>query len=142
MGLIESLHFPHIDRKRDAVSEAATEAFEWLLHLDQKGQIKPDVNSFLSSDSAARPTSVVHLTSRDSLLKPSQSLTDCLRSGTGIFWIHAKPGSGKATLIKYLIGCGRTWMLLGEWARDSDLTLADHYFWCSGSDLQKSQEGL
>jgi DNA helicase HerA-like ATPase len=37
-------------------------------------------------------------------------------SSTGIFWIFGKPGSGKSTLMKYLVEDQRTHDLLQKWA--------------------------
>ena len=39
-----------------------------------------------------------------------------LRSGTGIFWIAGKPGSGKSTLVKFIAENPKTTNLLTEWA--------------------------
>jgi hypothetical protein len=53
-----------------------------------------------------------------------------------------KPGSGKSTLMKYLVHHPKTMSLLNQWAGEKDLTLAYYYFWNSGTEMQKSQEGL
>ncbi|KAH8593568.1 hypothetical protein B0O99DRAFT_688404 [Bisporella sp. PMI_857] len=45
-----------------------------------------------------------------------ESLLYWLSSGTGIFHISGKLGSGKSTLMKYLCDHNRTKLLLGEWA--------------------------
>ncbi|KAK4495862.1 hypothetical protein PRZ48_013130 [Zasmidium cellare] len=53
-----------------------------------------------------------------------------------------KPGSGKSTLMKFLMRHPRTKELLRTWAGDEDLIIADHYFWDAGTSLQKSRLGL
>ena len=62
----------------------------------------------------------------------------------GIFFIVGKAGSGKSTLMRFLAEHKQTSTLLHIWARRQDcaLTICAHYFWCSGSELQSSQEGL
>ncbi|KAK3678826.1 hypothetical protein LTR78_001279 [Recurvomyces mirabilis] len=60
----------------------------------------------------------------------------------GIFWITGKPGSGKSTLIKYLMQQPRTTELLQRWAGRDELIVAYHYFWSAGTTLQKSRLGL
>jgi len=65
-----------------------------------------------------------------------------LQSGTGIYWISGKPGSGKSTLMKYLYDQERTKTLLREWSKTTTLVLAGHFFWNSGTYMQKSQQGL
>ncbi|KAK4556700.1 hypothetical protein LTR86_006271 [Recurvomyces mirabilis] len=53
-----------------------------------------------------------------------------------------KPGSGKSTLIKYLMQQPRTAELLQRWAGRDELIVAYHYFWSAGTTLQKSRLGL
>ncbi|KAA8629971.1 hypothetical protein SMACR_06362 [Sordaria macrospora] len=69
-------------------------------------------------------------------------LSKWLQSGDGIFWIPGKPGSGKSTLMKFLADNTQTKSLLKEWAGDNELVVARHYFWCSGTLMQKSWDGL
>ncbi|RFU79029.1 hypothetical protein TARUN_3158 [Trichoderma arundinaceum] len=65
-----------------------------------------------------------------------------LRESDSIYWISGKAGSGKSTLMRFLTGHRKTLHLLKEWAGDSDLVTAKHYFWSPGTSIQKSQEGL
>ena len=65
-----------------------------------------------------------------------------LEYGEGIFWISGKAGSGKSTLMKFITGDERTYHSLQIWAGEKRLVMASFYFWASGSEMQKSQEGL
>ncbi|KAL6407392.1 hypothetical protein AUP68_10224 [Ilyonectria robusta] len=65
-----------------------------------------------------------------------------LLGGDGIFWISGKPGSGKSTLMKFLADNPATSEYLTQWAHPETLMTAAHYFWISGSQLQKSYVGL
>lgn len=65
-----------------------------------------------------------------------------LRTENGHFWIQGKAGSGKSTLMKFLACHPETHRNLKEWANGKPLVLADFFFWISGTNLQKSQEGL
>jgi hypothetical protein len=60
----------------------------------------------------------------------------------GFYWISGKPGSGKSTLMKYLCDHPRTSDALGAWAQKDKVVISTHFFWCSGTTIQKSQEGL
>lgn len=65
-----------------------------------------------------------------------------LKSEEQLFWISGKPGSGKSTLMKYLVNDARTEGCLRQWAGDRSLMIASYFFWINGNDLQRSQEGL
>ncbi|KAL1850642.1 hypothetical protein Daus18300_012853 [Diaporthe australafricana] len=69
-------------------------------------------------------------------------LVQWLRMGQGVFWVTGKPGSGKSTMMKFLCDHAETTTALQAWACDKSLAIVSHYFWLSGSMMQKSQEGL
>lgn len=77
-----------------------------------------------------------------SLYSDRTSLPDWLRSGSGIYWIEGKAGSGKSTLMKYLTRENKTIELLHNWAQDRPLVIVKHFFWGPGSDLQRGLDGL
>lgn len=62
--------------------------------------------------------------------------------GDKIFWIKGKPGSGKSTLMKFLVASDKTAQLLEAWTSGHRQVIASYFFWSSGTKLQKSQEGL
>ncbi|KAH6884131.1 hypothetical protein B0T10DRAFT_135167 [Thelonectria olida] len=70
------------------------------------------------------------------------NLRDWIETGDGIFWVSGKAGSGKSTLMKFITGHSRTIESLNEWANPRNVTVAAHYFWGSGTMMQKSQQGL
>ncbi|KAH7240861.1 uncharacterized protein BKA55DRAFT_542169 [Fusarium redolens] len=72
-----------------------------------------------------------------------------LVSDDSLYWITGKPGSGKSTLMKYLLQPvdqstdeNRCNEYLQQWAGDQRLTIASFHFWAIGSDIQASKEGL
>ncbi|GJC78838.1 hypothetical protein ColLi_01676 [Colletotrichum liriopes] len=65
-----------------------------------------------------------------------------LRESSGLFWITGKPGSGKSTLMKFILGHEQTMLLSEQWADSKPLIVASHFFWSAGTTIQKSQEGL
>ncbi|KAF6810085.1 hypothetical protein CSOJ01_06497 [Colletotrichum sojae] len=65
-----------------------------------------------------------------------------LRGSSGLFWITGKPGSGKSTLMKFIMSHQKTTQLAETWAGPKRLLLASHFFWYGGTKIQQSQEGL
>ncbi|KAK2600565.1 hypothetical protein N8I77_010088 [Diaporthe amygdali] len=65
-----------------------------------------------------------------------------LENDVGIFWVSGKPGSGKSTLMKFIVDDPRTREALASWAGSKSCVTASHFFWISGATAQTSQEGL
>ncbi|TVY20871.1 Vegetative incompatibility protein HET-E-1 [Lachnellula arida] len=70
-----------------------------------------------------------------------------LREDGGVYWITGKAGSGKSTLMKHIYDDPRTRQYLEYWAKKdspgkSSLCFATFFFWNSGTNMQKSQQGL
>jgi hypothetical protein len=108
----ESLNFTRKDDRYDDIVAAHNETFNWA--LDGR-----------TNDSISWP-----------------SLADWLRQDGGVYWISGKAGSGKSTLMKYLYQDPRVMEALNVWAGDDPLIVVDYYFWNSGAEIQRSQEGL
>lgn len=71
-----------------------------------------------------------------------QSFVPWLLSGCGIYWIVAKEGSGKSTLVKYLFEHPTTEEKLRIWSKTSKLVTGVHYFSLSLGDVYNSQRGM
>ncbi|KAM0248514.1 hypothetical protein ACHAQJ_009451 [Trichoderma viride] len=69
-------------------------------------------------------------------------LSTWLQSGSGIYWISWKAGSGKSTLTKYIFSHSKTSDLLKTWGNSSSLCIGSFFLWNLGAEEQKSQEGL
>ena len=65
-----------------------------------------------------------------------------IRNQSGIYWIMGKAGSGKSTLMKYLINHPDMQSKLEAWAGTNVLVTASYFLWRAGTVMQKSQEGL
>lgn len=73
---------------------------------------------------------------------PHDQLRQWLEEDSGIFWLSGKPGSGKSTLMKFIVDDSRTKKALAIWARGRKYITAWHFFWINGHAIQMSQEGL
>ncbi|KAF3070671.1 hypothetical protein GL218_00238 [Daldinia childiae] len=65
---------------------------------------------------------------------------DWLKSESNIYWISGKPGSGKSTLMKYLLKSPSTEEALKIW--NTGPIILSHFFWKPGFKMQKSIKGF
>ncbi|TGJ80507.1 hypothetical protein E0Z10_g8258 [Xylaria hypoxylon] len=72
----------------------------------------------------------------------SHGFAEWLESGNGIYWITGKPGSGKSTLMKYILHHPKTSQKLSSWSSSTPIVVASHFFWSAGLSIQRSREGL
>lgn len=70
------------------------------------------------------------------------NFSNWLRSRAGIYWITGKAGSGKSTLMKYLVKHDLVKESLNEWAGSKSLVTGAYFFWSGGDSMEKSQLGL
>jgi hypothetical protein len=59
-----------------------------------------------------------------------------------IYWITGKPGSGKSTLMKYIVESERLTHHLKEWSKGASPRIAVFYSWNAGGDNQRTEKGL
>ncbi|KAL9608606.1 MAG: hypothetical protein Q9167_006580 [Letrouitia subvulpina] len=114
--MLHSLDFLQRDHRYKKIPEAHRTTFNWLFEQDHN-QPQPwaDLVEWLAAE---------HNAGR-------------------LYWITGKAGSGKSTLMRYLVDDARIQYFLRQWAGSKDLAVASCYFWNPGSEkLQKSLEGL
>ncbi|KAL5091206.1 hypothetical protein Trisim1_003178 [Trichoderma cf. simile WF8] len=112
--VLSGLHYPTRTMRIESVVEAYTDTYEWIF--------KP---RWAKNAKGIK----VHF-------------AEWLAEKDGIFWVSGKPGSGKSTLMKFLCDHHRTAEALANWARPLNPVMSTHFFWSSGTTMQKSQEGL
>lgn len=59
-----------------------------------------------------------------------------------MYWIAGKAGSGKSTLMKYIYEDPRTRECLSRWAGSRPLVVASFFFWNTGSQVPRTQQGM
>ncbi|KAL2074233.1 hypothetical protein VTL71DRAFT_8011 [Oculimacula yallundae] len=111
-SIIESLHYPTRTVRHETIPEAHMQTFEWIFQ-------DPVVGG-----------------------KPWSDFGNWLETGNGIYWISGKAGSGKSTLMKFVLDHEITRQKLDVWAQGSVLETPSFFFWKSGDTDQRSQEGL
>ena len=110
--ILDALHFRSIDERRATIAKAHRRTFQWIYE------------------------------DRISQRCVWDDLPKWLATGRGCYWISGKAGSGKSTLMKYILGNTKTADALQEWSGSSELVVAPFFFWHAGTPLQKSQAGL
>ena len=113
--LLESLFFPDIVAREQQISDAFQGTCRWI---------------FDSSDD------------QESEPRPWSNFRKWLETENGVYWISGKPGSGKSTLMKYILNSDWTSRLLANWEKGTDLIVISFFFWNPGMALQKSCTGL
>ncbi|KAI0003501.1 hypothetical protein F4779DRAFT_634583 [Xylariaceae sp. FL0662B] len=114
--ILNSLTFQTLTHRQDAIPSAYEKTFRWVFddpQTDKQG------NAIWSN------------------------FPVWLRGGSeAIYWVTGKPGSGKSTLMKYILNNPLLQTHLKAWAGDRRLLLGCFYFWNAGSVGQKSHSGL
>lgn len=111
--LLGSLRYSSMDYRKEDICETYQDTYKWALK-----DPKPD--------SPQQWSSLVHW----------------LKSGSGIYWVNGKAGSGKSTLMRYVYENSVTRALLSSWAGAGELQLAAFFCWYNGSVEQCSKAGL
>jgi hypothetical protein len=114
--ILDDLHFPTMKERFSNVNGPARNTFDWVFE---------DSKTFLHN----QPGSKI-------------AFRDWLRSGSGIFHVEGKPGSGKSTLMKHICEHCETRQILREWAGEKKLITSQFFFWRPGTPEQKSLRGL
>ena len=115
--ILEQLSYPHMTNRYEEIQEAHSKTFEWIFRRAEQSDL------------------------------PWNDFSKWLRQDANIYWINGKAGSGKSTLMKYIYDSRHTAEYLREWgckrlSITSQCCIASFFFWNSGTDMQKSQQGL
>ncbi|KAH8751694.1 prion-inhibition and propagation-domain-containing protein, partial [Diaporthe sp. PMI_573] len=110
--VLKSLEFPEMQARERNIAKAHPSTMKWALRPPKTGNIRWD------------------------------DLPEWLRAGTGIYWVRGKAGSGKSTLMKYLIHHELFKRNLDHWVPGGSCVLAGFFFLRLGNRYQNSMAGL
>ena len=113
--MLDSLYFAQLEDRESRISKAHVSTYRWIFERH-----KHDAYS---------STSFVNW------------LEDYGKQ-KGVFWIAGTAGSGKSTLMKYLVHEPKTKQHLQLWAGSRTPVIASCFFWNPGNAMQKSLTGL
>ncbi|KAI0104316.1 hypothetical protein GGR51DRAFT_572770 [Nemania sp. FL0031] len=157
--ILGKLKFPGMRRRENAIGPALAGTYRWLLYppkaddmqgTDQTHDGDPldenDIRAALwgLNRAAVRSVGSFREGKESSELKKETRMRflSWLESGSGIFYLSGKPGSGKSTMMKFITREKRTAEALGTWAAGKQLVFSSFFFWSSGLTMQRSIEGL
>lgn len=112
--LQDSLYYQHMHERYESLREAADGTYKWILEPGANGE----------------------LTSRQEQMT---AFLRWFRNGSGTFWVSGKPGSGKSTLMKYLVEHAIS-ESGNEYIPRYSIVLS-FFFWIGGTDLQRNKTG-
>jgi hypothetical protein len=152
--VLQHLYFGAMFAREDSIDDASKGTFAWMTMTDLEFQ------EYLSSWKADPAVSAVENQSDDqrhdekpgfqsqravteNMNESRQLLRKWLTHGEGVFHISGKAGSGKSTLMKFILTHTSTVECLNQWTNGKTLVLASYFFWSSDRQkLQMSLEGL
>ncbi|KAI8682399.1 NACHT domain-containing protein [Fusarium sp. Ph1] len=117
MRILTSLSFREINYRKEAIPDAYASTCSWIFRDSETGE---------NGKQLEWPSFPTWLKQRDEK----------------IYWITGKPGSGKSTLMKYIIENPEMEPHLQEYAGDLPCLQAGFFFWNPGSEMETSREGL
>lgn len=144
--LLQSLRYPAMNERKSDLADSHQDTFRWIF-ADDAHEGDDSSNSYGTSDTSIITTSdnssiddfpSYHQSNLEDV--PWDSFSDWLRSDSKIYWISGKPGSGKSTLMKYLLENPRTKAGLEIWAANP--VILSHFFWKPGSKIQNNIKGF
>ncbi|KAM5361411.1 hypothetical protein ACJZ2D_013101 [Fusarium nematophilum] len=144
--LLKSLKPDEMNQRYHDVMDSEDASFE-LVFLSYERTTRGECNDLSSSEHQDWETSSSDLDSEydpakiDEISQTWSCFSSWLQSDSDeIFWIQGKPGSGKSTLMKFVVDNDNTKQLLHSWSPCTKLL--SHFFWKIGSAPQNSIKGL
>jgi hypothetical protein len=138
--LLRSLKFDRMNERRNQIKSAHPSTCTWMLR-DGSEDARPDSTTIMSDDESNTRWKYSHKNTKSSnRVLPWDSFSDWLRSTETVYWISGKPGSGKTTIMNYILAQSQTREYLNLWKSDS--TVVSHYLWRPGTTMQQSIKGL
>lgn len=115
--IMDALQFSSMDSREHAISEPFERTYDWIFDLDPRlsnegVQMWPSFPNWLENKNAAT------------------------------YWITGKPGSGKSTMMKFIMNSPALGRHLQQWSAGGLVHKIRYYAWKPGQKLDKSKEGL
>jgi hypothetical protein len=140
-----SLKAPRMNQRHNDVMDSKDASFkqvfatyEEMIEMHYKdSEDNSDSEGYQSSGRSSNSPYTSHL---DDIYRSWGSFNSWLQSDEMLFYIEGKPGSGKSTLVKFILDQDHTRHLIQQWSPDA--TIISYFFWKIGSHEQNSIKGL
>jgi len=129
-------HFDPALSKFDVV-RVADPASKLLRSLDF-----PGTNSRRETVAAADAKTFQWVFKSNGKVDNSSDINHWLNKGDRFYWLSGSAGSGKSTLMNFLVSSSETKSALSRWAGNASVVMISYLFWNSGKTLQKDVRGL
>ncbi|KAL6912406.1 hypothetical protein ACHAPO_010342 [Fusarium lateritium] len=115
--ICDSLRFDSMDNREEAITKAFDCTFQWVFDKDPHVCLEG--------------------------VQMWSSLPGWLEGDSGLpYWITGKPGSGKSTMMKFILQHPRLNQHLQSWSRGSPIYTIKYYAWRPGAEMARSEDGL
>ncbi|KAJ0383211.1 hypothetical protein COL922a_010939, partial [Colletotrichum nupharicola] len=139
-GLLQSLKYENMNERKNKIPNKHKETFEWIFEGQGSfgnGSAVEETTSETRDEQRWRGWRAVEA-------KEKQREADFLgwleEDSPGPFWVSGKPGSGKSTLMKFIMKDDRTNTALQNWRSQPEIIT--HFFWKPGMSHQYDLLGL
>jgi hypothetical protein len=152
--VLQHLYFDAMFAREDSIDDASEGTFAWITMTDSEfkkylssWKANPAVSTVKNQPDNQRHTLKPGFQSQkaatEKMNESRQLLRKWLTHGEGVFHISGKAGSGKSTLMKFILTHTSTVECLNQWTDGKTLVLASYFFWSSDRQkLQMSLDGL
>lgn len=156
--ILRRLYFDDMYKRADSITDATHGTFDWLLPGQDTSseQMSDDDETYdeetydedtgdEDTDDEEAAESRGNERERHERQESAAKISEFLEYGNGVFFLRGKPGSGKSTLMKYLIegrGKQEVHRKLQRWAGQKCLIRVSAMFLLHGAPLQRSLEGF
>jgi len=141
---LASLKFPEMNARRNQVPTSFPRTFFWVLNIEDEYQsdeessnessedVEQDRDEYQSDEESSNESS-------EEVEPDWDDLIEWLESDHKLYWISGKPGSGKSTLMKFIISRNETMDALSRWRPGT--RILSHFLWSPGQNMQRNIKG-
>jgi hypothetical protein len=129
---LDTLYFPEMFARQESIKRRSPGTYDWVFSGEVPNLDDWDFSGWIRL-------------SDPEMDKELRGRISCWLRNTDknpLFWISGKPGSGKSSLVSFIMDDRRTKECMRPWAGGRDPHIFSFFFWKPGSNLQKSMLGL